>query len=67
MIGGYDAPAWVLLVDRLNPFITAETVKTGLYALAGYDRGLVPPWWLVASAGVVAVGWLIGSLVVGSR
>ena len=65
VIGGYDAPAWVLLVDRLNPFVAADTVKTGLYALAGYDRGVVPPWWLAVFAGVVAIGWLIGPLIIG--
>jgi ABC-type transport system involved in multi-copper enzyme maturation permease subunit len=54
-----------LLVDRLNPFVAADTVKTGLYALAGYDRGVVPPWWLAVFAGVVAVGWLIGPLIIG--
>lgn len=65
VIGGYDAPAWVLLVDRLNPFVAVETVKTGLYALAGYDRGLLPPWWLVAFASVVVVSWPIGPLIIG--
>lgn len=67
VIGGYDAPAWVLLVDRLNPFRAVETVETGLYALAGYQQGAAPPWWLVAVAAVVAVGWLVGPVVVGSR
>ena len=65
VVGGYDAPAWALLVDRLNPFVAVATVETGLYALAGYDRGLVPPWWLVVFASVVTVGWLIGPLVGG--
>jgi ABC-type transport system involved in multi-copper enzyme maturation permease subunit len=67
VIGGYDTSAWVLLIDRLNPFIAIDTVQTGLYALAGYDRGVVPPWWLVVFAGLVAVGWLIGPLIIGLR
>jgi ABC-2 type transport system permease protein len=67
ILGGYDAPAWVLLVDRLNPFVAVETIQTGLYALAGYDRGAVPPWWLVTFSGAVAIGWLFGPLVVGLR
>lgn len=65
VIGGYGAPAWVLLIDRLNPLVAVETIKTGLYAAAGFNRGSVPPWWLVAFAGAVAVGWVIGPLVVG--
>jgi ABC-2 type transport system permease protein len=65
--GGDDAPVWVLLIDRLNPFIAVETVEAGLYELAGYQRGRVPPWWLVVVAGVVAISWLIGPLVVGLR
>lgn len=67
VIGGYNAPVWVLLVDRLNPFVAADTVKTGLYAFAGYDRGVVPPWWLVVFASMVAIGWLIGPLMIGLR
>jgi ABC-2 type transport system permease protein len=67
VIGSYDAPAWVMLVDRLNPFVAVDSIETGLYALAGHDRGLVPPWWLVAFATVVAVGWLIGPLILGLR
>jgi ABC-2 type transport system permease protein len=63
--GTYDLPAWLLLADRLNPFVAVDTVETGLYAAAGYDVGLVPPWWLTAFASVAVAAAVIGPLAVG--
>jgi hypothetical protein len=57
----------VLLVDRFNPFVAVDTVETGLYAAAGYDAGLVPPWWLVSVAGVVVAPTVVGPMAVGLR
>ena len=67
LVPNQDWPAWFHAVDHLNPFVSLETLKGGLYAAAGHGTQTAPSLPLVGYSAVVVVLFVLGALTVGLR